>query len=56
MKDTRFSFMSDAEFIAFIKDKRDRSPIIEELCARIEESPGFNTSECPVCEADLAEK
>lgn len=51
MKDTRFSFMNDKEFIAFIKDKRDSSPIIDELCTRMEEQPLFNVSECPVCEA-----
>lgn len=60
----RFYSLTNDEFISMISSKRESSPIIDELCRRIENliedqeetySTGDRTlaSKCPVCEADL---
>ena len=59
MVHTKFSFMSDQEFIHSIEDKKHLSPVIAELCRRLEcrsegnDSKADDRVECPVCEAEL---
>ena len=49
---TKYHSYNNAELLQLMEDKRDKSPIIEELCLRIEHV-GL---ECPICEADLTVK
>lgn len=56
-----YSNLSDEEFLLDIDDKRYQSPVIKELCRRLEllnNARGIaedtnHRSECPVCEAGL---
>lgn len=58
---TKFTHLSDAEFLTHIQDVTPHSPIILELATRLEKAtsgtfvrPGSNPRiECPVCMADL---
>jgi len=49
---TKYHSYNNAELLQLMEDKRDKSPIIEELCQRVEAS-GL---QCPICEADLPVK
>jgi hypothetical protein len=59
MSHTNYSNYTDKELLQLLSDKRSKSPIIDELCDRLEEySPAFDReenvkAECPVCEAKL---
>lgn len=65
MGHSNYSNYSDKELLQVLSEKRSQSPVIEELCQRLEEySPIFNIEEnsnkeenikadCPVCEARL---
>ena len=59
MVHTNYSNYTDQELLQLLSEKRAQSPIIEELCQRLEEySPAFDKEtniavECPVCEAKL---
>lgn len=59
MVHTNYSNYTDQELLQLLSEKRAQSPIIEELCQRLEEySPAFDketniSAECPVCEAKL---
>ena len=46
---TKYSNYSNADLLQLFEDRRQQSPIIEELCQRLE----MLGIECPVCEADL---
>lgn len=57
---TKYSHLSDDELLNLVNDDRIYSPIIEELCKRLEALNGNHVSvdadhraECPVCEAKL---
>lgn len=55
---TKFAHYTDAELIRQLFEARQHSPVIEELCCRLEVKPpeydGYVTSvTCPVCEASL---
>jgi hypothetical protein len=49
MNITKYNHLSNRELLAQVESVRDYSPVIEELCQRLENVGG----ECPVCEADL---
>lgn len=46
---TKYSQLSNRELLRELNDVRSFSPVVEELCLRLEHTG----SECPVCEADL---
>lgn len=46
---TKYRPYSTEELLQLCAEKRALSPLIEELCQRIEENPIV----CPVCEAEL---
>lgn len=46
---TKYSSYSTQELLTIVSEKRYHSPLIEELCQRLER---FSTT-CPVCEADI---
>lgn len=51
-----FTHLTNPEFLSEIDDVRNQSPIIKELCRRLEEmepAPQISSCECPVCMADL---
>lgn len=53
---TPYSNLTTKELISLLQIKRGHSPIIEELCSRLEAkdfTPTNNYSECPVCDAKL---
>lgn len=55
---TRFRHLSNAELVARLQDACAASPIINELCTRLEDKPaeysGYDFSAtCPICEATL---
>jgi hypothetical protein len=55
---TKYTNLPDADLIRQLEEARLHSPIIEELCLRLEVKPpeydGYQTSvTCPVCEASL---
>lgn len=61
---TRYSYLTDAELLRMLDHKRTQSPVIDELCNRLDKrsalSAGTNNHEhtegetrCPVCEAVL---
>lgn len=59
MTDTVYRNYTDQELLQVLSDKRHHSPVIEELCQRLEEySPVLQKEtniqkECPVCEAKI---
>lgn len=59
MTTTKFDHLTDEEFVRSLHDKRAQSPIIDDLCARLEQriddAPDDIDNEvcCPVCEAAL---
>lgn len=59
MVHSNYSNYTDNELLQVLSEKRRQSPVIEELCQRLEEySPAFDReenvkAECPVCEAKL---
>lgn len=44
---TKYTGLTDRELLLRLSDARQHSPVIEELCRRLEDIP----EECPVCEA-----
>jgi hypothetical protein len=57
---TSYSHYSNEELLRYVDDKRGHSPIIEELCQRLEKKTlkeetqaANNNVECPVCESQL---
>lgn len=56
---TSYSNHTDQELLQVLSEKRSHSPIIEELCQRLESYMPFSQKEtniatdCPVCEAKL---
>jgi hypothetical protein len=51
-----FTHLEDAELLRELDGIRMHSPVIAELCRRLEESPELPVTascECPVCMADL---
>ncbi len=61
MAHTKFSNYSDDELLSLVDEKRSQSPLIDELCTRLEKLNGTHISvdanhrvECPVCEASLS--
>ena len=65
--ETRYRHLADEEFLRICSDKRHQSPIIEELCQRLEEYLGVdkpisdeikleckNDFNCPICEAKFS--
>lgn len=61
MANTKYAYLTDTELISIIEDKRAKSPIIKELCDRLEGQIQEREVErelipacCPVCEAELA--
>jgi hypothetical protein len=55
---SKFRHLTDREFIFRLDDARHQSPIIGELCRRLEdllckEPPTTAQTECPVCMADV---
>lgn len=59
---TRYSTMTDEEFLRAIDSTKDHSPVISELVQRFvgNQSHGYNVqcdanheSECPVCECNI---
>lgn len=51
-----FSHLTDEEFLRELDGVRHQSPIIADLCRRLEETkqePATASCECPVCMADL---
>lgn len=58
---TKWSNLSDAELLNQLAESRGRSPVIDELCNRLEQyadnevvsSDADSSVECPVCEAPL---
>lgn len=59
MGHSNYTNLTDQELLQVLSEKRMRSPIIEELCQRLETyGPAFQKEtnikiECPVCEAQL---
>ena len=59
MAHTKYSTLSLDELLRLVEDRRSQSPIIDELCNRLENVtasvlPDSNTRvECPICEANL---
>lgn len=49
MNITKYNNLSNRELLAQLENVRPFSPVVEELCQRLE-NVGV---ECPVCEADL---
>ena len=43
--------LSNKEVVQVLHSRRDYSPVVDELCRRLEMFDGT----CPVCEADLSE-
>ena len=66
--ETKHRYLSDEEFLRLCSDKRHQSPIIEELCQRLEEYIGVDKPDpgdkeitidnvqykCEVCEAEFS--
>lgn len=55
---TAYRVMTDDELLRYIDEKRQHSPLIEELCKRLETKEmvlkdANHRVECPVCEAAL---
>lgn len=55
---SRLSHLQDDELLLRLDNARHQSPIIGELCRRMEEllkqePPATAQAECPVCQADL---
>ncbi len=58
---TKYRNLSNKELLSWLESKRVSSPIIDELCSRIESMPETTNVitnvlahiECPVCEAKL---
>jgi hypothetical protein len=55
---SRLRHLEDDELLLHLEDVRHQSPIIGELCQRLEkllrqETPVTAQAECPVCQADL---
>lgn len=55
---TKYTGLTNAELLAKIDDIRHRSPIIQELCIRIEEGELISDEtsdrvECPICQGQL---
>lgn len=55
---TKYTNMTNADLVQHLTDVRHASPVINELCTRLEDKPeeysGFDfDARCPVCEADL---
>lgn len=53
-----YSRLTDDELLRYVDEKRQHSPLIEELCKRLEHkhivfSDANHRVECPVCEAAL---
>lgn len=56
-----YSHLTNDEFLLSIDDKRYQSPVIKELCRRLEQADAETAiredanhrAECPVCEAGL---
>lgn len=46
---TKYSPHSTQELLAMVSEKRYHSPLIEELCQRLERL----STTCPICEADI---
>ena len=60
MVHTTFSNYTDDELLRLVDDKRHRSPLIDELCTRLEargdvavQEDANTRVECPVCAAPL---
>ena len=59
MAHTKYGYLSIDELLRLVEDRRDKSPIIDELCNRLENTeasilPDSNRRvECPICEAEL---
>lgn len=58
MRHTKYSNLTDEEFLSKIDNARQHSPIIDELAGRLEKLDRTNNEtntrvECPVCEAKL---
>lgn len=59
MVHNNYTNYTDKEILQVLSDRRRQSPVIDELCQRLEEySPAFDReenvkAECPVCEAKL---
>lgn len=59
MVHSNYSNYTDQELLQVLSERRQQSPIIEELCQRLEDySPAFDketniAKQCPVCEAKL---
>jgi hypothetical protein len=60
MAHTKFANYTLDELLNLIDDKRPQSPLIDELCTRLEAGAAIQVSEdanprvtCPVCEATL---
>lgn len=49
---TQYAGLSNAELLRQLTDSREFSPVIEELCKRIEKASDEAT--CPICEGDIA--
>ena len=48
---TKYNNLSNRELLAQLESVRSHSPVIEELCQRLETT----NVECPICEADLTD-
>lgn len=55
-----YGSITDRELVRMLHDARMRSPIIDELCRRVEnnpdpydEAPEVHQLKCPICRADL---
>jgi len=58
MAHTRFSNLTDEELMTELDSRRHQSPVIDELCNRIESGRLLGTEtnhkvSCPTCDADL---
>lgn len=61
MVHTSYTRYTNKELLSLLENKRDNSPIIDELCSRLENIPEdietttdvLAYAECPVCEAKL---
>lgn len=59
MSHSNYANYTDQELLQVLSEKRQHSPIIEELCQRLESYTHINqketniTVDCPVCEAKL---
>jgi hypothetical protein len=50
MNTSKYSTLTNREFLRQLISKRNVSPIIEELCLRLETELDREIDECPICE------